>query len=79
MIIDEANQQNLTKDLVIKDKKLRELGKLNLSKSFQVKKRHADLLQKGISFAPVNKNTPFEQFSQGIEKFIRTMKLGFQL
>ena len=26
-------------------------------------------------FVPVNKNTPFEQFSHGIEKFIRTMKI----
>ena len=33
------------------------------------------MLQKGLSFVPVNKNTPFEQFSHGIEKFIRTMKI----
>ena len=58
-------------------KQLKKLGILNLSKHFKIKKQHANLLQKGLSFVPVNRTTPVEQFDIGIKKFIRNMKIKF--
>lgn len=57
--------------------KLKKLGILNLSKNFKVQKHHASVLGKGLSFVPVNNKTPIEQFSSGIDKVVRMLKIKF--
>jgi hypothetical protein len=77
------SQSNLLKPSSTTSKKdldneeLKKLGILNLSTHFKIKSHHANLLQKGLSFVPVQKNTPTEQFSSGIDKFVRNLKIKF--
>jgi hypothetical protein len=58
-------------------KQLAKIGILNLSEKFKIRKRHASLLQKGLSFVPVCRITPTEQFESGINRFVRNTKIKF--
>ena len=55
--------------------RLKQLGILNLSKHFKLNKFHASVLQKGLTFVPTSKKTPKEQYTNGISKFIRSLKI----
>ena len=46
-----------------------------MSDNFKVFKRHANVLQKGLTFVPVENKTPKEQYYLGIAKFIRSLKI----
>ena len=54
---------------------LKEIGIINLSKSFQVTKPQASLLQKGLTFVPTPDKTPIQSLREGSDKFIRNVKL----
>lgn len=64
-------------DNPIANDELKSVGILNLSDHFKVLRRHADLLKKGLTYVPSNRLTPWEQFQEGTDKFVRNLKLKF--
>ena len=70
-------RHNLDQPLFPTKEELMKLGIMNLSKSFKISQDQAQVLYKGLTFVPTPKLTSTDKIGQGIEQFIRVLKLRF--